>query len=115
MKSVILYIGALCLVVNVLCCMLLSCYHAFNCLLTSGVILLNMIIMYLVSVITLKDAFRISLNVLFPLFFIAEFVCGLFAFEHWKDNAYIIAMAFAILIEGVILIITNNISKNIQS
>lgn len=115
MKSVIFYIGALCLVVNVLCCLVLSIYSPFNCLLTSGAILLNMCLMVLVSVVTLKVAFRISLNVLFPLFFVAEFVCGLFAPGQWNDNAYIIVMAIAMLIEGIILIVTHHISKNIQS
>ena len=115
MKSIILYISALCIVVNILCCMVFSCYSFFNCMLTNGVIILNMFFMYLVSVVTLKDAFRISLNVLFPLFFLAEFVCGLFAPEQWNDNTYIIIMAVAMLIEGITLIITHHISKIIQS
>ena len=74
---------------------------------------MNMVLMYLVSVLTLKDAYRISLNVLFPLFFLVEFVCGLFSPEQWKDNWFIIFMAVAILIKGMILISTNYISKNV--
>lgn len=113
MKTIILYTGLLGLAINVICGFVLSDYSAFNCTLTCGVIILNMVLMYLVSVLTLKDGFRISLNVLFPLFFFAEFTCGLFSPELWKDNWFVITLAISILIEGVVLIITNYISKNI--
>ena len=113
MKSIVLYIGLLCLVINAICGLVLSSYSLFNCLLTSAIIIINMVLMYLVSVLTLKDAYRISVNVLFPLLFIAEIVCGIFSPEQWKDNWFIIFMAVAILIEGIILIIINYLSKNV--
>lgn len=114
MKSIILYIGLLCLVINIICELVLSSYSMFNCMLTCGVIIMNMMVMYLVSILTLKDGYRISLNVLFPLFFIAEFACGLFSPEKWKDNWFIILLTLMILIEGVILIITNYVSKTLK-
>ena len=113
MKTIVFYIGLLCMVINTICGLVLSSYSLFNCLLTSGIIVINMVLMYLVSVLTLKDAYRISANVLFPLLFLVEFVCGLFSPEQWKDNWFIIFMAVAILIEGIILIITNYLSKNV--
>ncbi len=114
MKSIVLYIGLLCLVINAICGLVLSSYSSFNCLLTSDTIIINMVLMYLVAVLALKDAYRISVNVLFPLLFMAEFVCGLFSPEQWKDNWFIIFMAVAVLIEGIILIVTNHISKTLN-
>ena len=114
MKSIVLYIGLLCLVINAICGLVLSSFSLFNCLLTSGIIVINMVLMYLVSVLTLKDAYRISVNVLFPLLFLVEFICGLFSPEQWKDNWYIILISLLLLLEGIILIITNNISKTLK-
>lgn len=111
MKRIILLIGGLCLIVNVLCGCVLSAYSTFNCAVTSGVILLNMLMLYLVSAIELKDAFRISLNCLFPVMAIIEFLMGLFSPEQFKDNGFIIFIAFSLLVEGIILIVTNTISK----
>lgn len=112
MKKVVLYIGLLCMVINTVCGLVLSAYSTFNCTLTCSVIILNMVVMFLVSILTLKDGYRISLNVLFPFLFVGEFVCGLFSPEQWKDNWFIIILALMILVEGVILIITNYVSKN---
>lgn len=114
MKSIVLYVSLLCLVINAICGLVLSSYSLFNCLLTSGIIIFNMVLMYLVSILTLKDAYRISINVLFPLLFMAEFVCGLFSPEQWKDNWCIILISLLLLIEGIILIITNHISKTLN-
>lgn len=113
MNKVNLMIGGLCLLVNILCGLVLSCYSAFNCGVTSAVILLNMGMLYLVSTIHLKDAFRISLNILFPVIAIIEFLVGLFAPEQFENNGFIIFLAVALLVEGVLLIVTNSLSKQI--
>lgn len=111
MKRIILLIGGLCLIVNVLCGCVLSAYSTFNCAVTSGVILLNMMMLYLVSTIELKDAFRISLSCLFPIMAIIEFLMGLFSPERFEDNWFIIFIAIALLTEGIIIIVTKSISK----
>lgn len=114
MNKVNLFIGGLCLVVNILCGALLSSYSAFNCGVTSAVILLNMGMMYLLSALSLKDAFRISLGFLFPIFAIAEFVAGLFSPEQFEDNGFLVFLLVALLLEGIILIICNSISNKID-
>lgn len=77
MKTIILLIAGLCLIVNILCGCIISSYSTFNCGVTSGIIILNAIIMLIVSEITLKDGYHISLNVLFPIMAIVEFIVGL--------------------------------------
>lgn len=114
MNKVNLIIGGLCLIVNILCGMVLSCYSAFNCGVTSGVIVLNMGILYLISVINLKDAFRISLNCLFLILAIIEFVVGLFSPERFEDNGFLVFLILALLAEGLILILCNSITNKVK-
>ena len=112
MKTIIILITGLCLIMNILCGCIISSYSAFNCGITSGVIILNAIIMLIVSEITLKDGYRISLNVLFPIMVIVEFVVGLFSPDRIQDNISLVFILIALLLKGIIIIITNQISKN---
>lgn len=111
MNKVNLIIGGLCLIVNILCGLVLSCYSVFNCGVTSGVIVLNMGILYLVSTINLKDAFRISLNSLFPIIAVIEYFVGLFAPDQFENNGFIIFLAIALLVKGTLLVVTYFLSK----
>ena len=113
MKNIILSIAGLALAINILCGLIISSYSAFNCGVTSGIIILNALLLLLVSEIMLKDGFRISLNVLFPLLALAEFIAGLFSPEKFQDNSVLVLILVALLLEGIILIITNHISKTI--
>lgn len=113
MKSIILSVAGLALVINILCGLIISSYSIYNCGITSGIIILNALLLLLVSEITLKDGFRISLNVLFPLMALVEFIAGLFSPEKFQDNGILVFILVALLLEGVIIIITNHISKNV--
>ena len=114
MKAIILSVAGLCLIVNILCGCIISSYSTFNCGVTSGIIILNAIIMLIVSEITLKDGYRISLNVLFPIMVIVEFIVGLFSPERFQDNGSLVFILIALLLEGIIIIITNQTSKKVQ-
>lgn len=73
-----------------------------------------MILMHLISVMNLKDAFRVSLNTIVPLFTAIEFISGLISANQWKDNALIVFILICILIEGILLIVTNHLSKSYE-
>ena len=113
MKAIIISVAGLCLIVNILCGCIISSYSTFNCGVTSGVIILNAIIMLIVSEITLKDGYRISLNVLFPIMTVVEFCAGLFSPDRLQDNGFLVFILIALLLEGIIIIITNHISKKV--
>lgn len=114
MKAIILSVAGLCLVINILCGFIISSYSSFNCGVTSGIIVLNAIIMLIISMITLKDGFRISLNVMFPIMAIVEFIVGIFSPDRLQDNGSLVFILVALLLEGFIIIITNQISKKGQ-
>jgi hypothetical protein len=67
--------------------------------------------MVLLSKIELKDAYRISLSFLCLALAVAEFIGGLFSPEKIQDNAYILGVLLAIMIEGTMILITHYLSK----
>lgn len=113
MKNIIFPIAGLILIINILCGLIISSYSAFSCGVTSGIIILNALIMFLVSKMELKDGFRISLNALFPLMAFVEFIVGLCSPDRFQDNGALVFILVALLLEGIILIITNHISKTV--
>ena len=114
MKNVFLTIGGLILIVNVLCGFVLSSYTLFNCVLSSCVIIVNVIALTVITAVKLKDAFKISLSILFPLMGLIEFVFSLLSSESVQDNWYIIFIIIASLLKCILLVSTSFISKTIN-
>ena len=110
MKKLIIIIGIIFLVLNVLLWLLLSFYSAFNMGLNCAIIALNTILLLLVSTVAMKDGFRVSLSCIFPCLTIAELCCGLASQEHFDDNAFIIAIIVMLVLQIVLLLVSNIIS-----
>ncbi len=113
MKNITLITGIILLLANLLLGSTLSAYPAFNMWLNCGVIATTTTLLYILRCISLKDGFYISLSMLFGTLGIAEFILGLFAPEQYKNNWYLIAITFIVVIEAVILTITSVISKKV--
>lgn len=114
MKSLILIIGSLLFIANLLLALLISAYEPFNMWLNCAVISINTILLFAVATLRLKDAFRISLSTLFPLAGIIEFICGFFVAPRFEDNLMVVFIIMALLVQSIILIITNYISKSVN-
>ena len=114
MKNIILITGIIFLVTNLLIGMIISFYPNFNMWLNCVVIGTNTILLYSLNMITLKDAFKISLSSFFAIMGIIEFILGMFAPEQMKDNWYLIIIIIALLIKAILLVITNMISKTVK-
>ena len=67
MKQTVVIIGSLILALNLLFGLLLSSYQTFNMLLNCGVIILNTLILLWIGDMEMKDGYKISYYVLFPL------------------------------------------------
>lgn len=104
MKKLIVIVGLLCLLVNYLFGVLLSAYADFNVGLNSGVILVNTLLLYGVSALSLKDGFKVSLSCLFSFMTLVEYVVCLFVPARVEDNGYLIGIIVVLLIEVMILI-----------
>ena len=114
MKNITLITGIVLLVANLLFGSILSVYPSFNMWLNCGVIAATTVLVYTLSIITLKDAFRISLSMLFGIFGFIAFILGLFAPQQYTDNWYLIAIILIVAFEAIILTIAHIISKTIK-
>lgn len=113
MKNLSLIIGSLIFLLNIVLYLILSIYPAFNFWLNSGIIAVSMLMLYLVSAIALKDAFKVSFSCLFPVFSIIEIVCGFCASDTFRDNPFVIAILLLVIFQVVMLVIASFMSNNI--
>lgn len=114
MKNLTFIVGFMLLVLNVVFGLVLSGYHTFNVCMNCVVIIINVLLIWLLDVVELKDGFRISLNVLFPLFAIVEFLSIAFSRPQIEDNGAVIFVLLAILLQVILLLGANHVSKTIQ-
>lgn len=114
MKKTILFATLAILVVNIMAGLLLSSYHTFNMLVTSGVIAITSVLMYITESITMKDAFRVSLPFVFAFLGIVMFLLMLFSKPQLQDNWCVIVTLVILLSEVMMVYITHRISRKIQ-
>ena len=114
MKNLTFIIGLMLILLNLLFGLILSSYANFNMVANCVVIAVNVLLIWLVGSIQLKDGFRISLNVLFPLFAIVEFLSIAFSRPQMEDNGAVIFVLLAIMLQVILLLGTNHVSKTIQ-
>lgn len=114
MKYISIAIGGVLLIVNISLGLLLSNYPTFNWILNSIVIILFVFFQYIVSIIKLKDGYRVAFNCLFPCFAMIEYICGLFADDSISDNFSLIIILLIITLQVILLSISNYLSKKVQ-
>ena len=114
MKRIILFTCATLLIANMLFCLLLSSYEWFNMLLSSGIIILTGIFMLLIGRLPLKDGFKSSLYVVYPIWGFIELVLSLFSPNQMTDNWVIILLILFALVQGILLFTANVISNKIK-
>lgn len=78
---------------------------------TSIVIAANTFMMYGIAASSVKDGFKISLTLLFPIFALIEFVLGILAPEGFENNWYIIILTLILAGEGILYATANGISS----
>lgn len=114
MKHLTIIIALILLAVNCLLGFLLSGYEHFNVGANCAVIVINAILIWLLGNTQLKDGFRYSLGILYPIIALIEFLCIAFCKPHYEDNVAVAFVLIAIILQIIILIIANYVSKNIQ-
>lgn len=114
MKNIIFIIGSALLVLNLLLGLVISAYHPFNMWMNCIVVIINIILVYLASIVKLKDAFRISMLLLFPILGFVEFLCGFFVAPKWEDNFLIVLVLIMLFVQTLLLTAANYVSKKIN-
>ena len=114
MKRIILLSGFVLLLMNVLFGLILSSFGWFNVLISSIVIVITTLLLYLITIIQLKNAYRISFCLLFVVAGVLEYFLALFAPAKFKDNWWLVIVVLLMALETILLIVTNTISKKIK-
>lgn len=114
MKRIVLFTCATLLVANFLFGLLLSSYEWLNVLLSSGIIILSSTFMLLIGILPLKDGFKSSLYVIYPVLGFIELLLSLFSPSRITDNWVIIVIALIVVFQLILLFIANVISKKIK-
>ena len=114
MKKIILLSCVILLVANLLFGAILSFYGWLNVTMSSVVIVITGLLVYLADTIHLKDGFKVSLMTLFVIAGFIEFALALIAPNRFTDNWWMILVIILIAIEAILLIITNTISNKIK-
>ena len=102
MKNLTLIIGVLILIVNVLLGLILSSYSTFSMGLNSAIIATHIGLLCGVS------------NCLFTGMGFVEFILGFFSPDRFEDNGFLVFVLFMLLLEVVLLLGGNYISKTIK-
>lgn len=114
MKKVIILSCMVLLIANLLFGAILSFYGEFNVAISSVVIVVTGLLLYLTDIIRLKDGYKISLMLIFAVGGLLEFVLSLIAPNRLTDNWWLILVIGLMAAEAILLIITNTVSNKIK-
>lgn len=110
MKKIITLSSVVLFIINLLFWAILSFYKSYNFMLSSMVIFLTCVLLYVVNIINYKDAIKITLCFLFTIAGFVEFILSLISPRQLVDNWSIISILLIILAEILCLLITHNIN-----
>lgn len=113
MKRIVIISGALLFCANLMLWAVMSSM-GLNLIASSVVILFTTLILLLVNIVKLKDAFRFSLNVLFAFGGFVEYLLSAFAPPQIEDNWSIMVVVGLILLEVITFVVVHTVSSKIK-
>lgn len=114
MKRILLLSCLILLATNLLFWAILSSFGGYNAAIGSAVIVATGLLLLLTDTINLKDAYKVSLMLLFALCGVLEYILALVAPNRLTDNWWLIVVIALLAFEVISLIITNTVSKKIK-
>ena len=99
---------------NILFGAALSFYSFFNVAISSLVLVLTGLLLYLINTIKLKDAYKISLMLTFSLTGFLKYVLSVLAPHRIADNWWLIFVSGIMAMEIILLIVTNIVSNKVK-
>jgi hypothetical protein len=112
MKNSFLIIGVILLLANIAIGLIVSSYNTFNVCMSSAVIIATTLLLWGMARSKMKNGFKIGLSFLFAFLGLMEFVLAILSPEQYKDNWYLIAIIFLIIIESVFVVFSRLTSKH---
>lgn len=111
MKRLTIIFGTVILAVNILLGFVLPQYQLYNISLNSGIIVVTTILLYLIRVMHLKEAFYISLFFFFGFLGLVELILGSLSDKKFYDNWYLMSIIALIVFEFLVLVVLQYTSK----
>lgn len=100
------------MVVNTFAGLIFDNYEWVNFGFTSVVLVCNFLLIHILCLLKIKDAFKIALPFLFSFFEIIEFVLAIFTPAGFANNIHLMCIVGLILFQIMLLLIINVVSKN---
>lgn len=114
MKRVIILSSVVLLIVNLLFWAIHSFYGGYNAVISSVVIAVTGLLLYLTDSINLRDGYKVSLLLIFSVVGLIEFILSLIAPNRLTDNWWLILVIGLMAAEAILLIITNTVSNKVK-
>lgn len=114
MKKIVLFTCTTLLIVNILFSLLLTDYKGVHVLLSNGIIIISGIFAMVITALPLKEGFKSSLYVVYPILGFIEIVVSQFSPNRIMDNWAIIVIILMVVFQLILLFIINVISNKIQ-
>lgn len=103
MKTLTVCIGLILIVVNVLVGLIMKDFQTENVIASSCVLLVNAALLYALTDLKMKDGFKVSFFVLFPLFCLIEYVLAVLSPIRFHDNMYFVGIICCFAIQFILL------------
>ena len=99
---------------NLLLGTIFSSYGNINLAISSAVVVITGLLLYLADMIFLRDGYRVSLMLIFLVGGLLEFILSLIAPNRLVDNWWLMLIIILMGSKSILLIVTNTVSKNIR-
>lgn len=114
MKKVILIVAGSMVLMNVILSLLIDAYTSVAMIQGCMAVLISAVILMFVQCLKLSDAYRYSLNTLFTIVSVGEWITAFFAPNELINNWFLM-VALVILVLEVLLLVASNSITNIKS
>lgn len=111
MRKIYLIIGLIGLILNTICGLVFTGYSAFNYISSDIVILVNTILLYYISNIKIRDAFKISFSFVLPFLGLISFILASIMKNEFKDNFLFMCILIITTFQISIIAITKKFVK----
>lgn len=111
MTKIILFFGTLLIIVNSIIGLLISNYLPFNWLAVDIVLVINIILLYKISISKMNNGFKISLSFIFPILGLTSIILAILSPNKYEDNYYLISFILILLLEVSFYLISINLKS----
>ena len=114
MQKISIFIGSMLIALNIIALLCFPAYPLFNCVATSIIIAIEMIIQCAISKVCLKDGFKYSLATLMPIGAIVCIVLGVTANDRFENNINLYIAIVLIIIQISLTLISKKLSNTFK-